>query len=85
MRKLLLAACLVGFSIPVMASCEDTKAQIDAKLQANGIKNYTLEIVSVPPTTAAASGVAAAPAKQATGKVVGICEGNSKQIVYTRN
>lgn len=86
MRKLLLAVCLTGFSISAMATCDDTKAQIDAKLQAKGVKNYTLEIVSATPAApTAASGVAAAPGKQAAGKVVGTCEGDSKQIIYTRN
>lgn len=86
MRKLLLAVCLTGFSFSAMASCDDAKAQIDAKLQAKGVKNYTLEIVpAAPAAPAAASGVAAEPSKQAAGKVVGTCEGDSKQIIYTRN
>jgi hypothetical protein len=92
MRNLLLAACLVSFSISAMASCDDVKSQIDAKLQAKGVKSYTLEIVPVAPVAAApaasgaaaASSAAAAPAKVA-GKVVGNCEGETKLIVYTRN
>ena len=86
MRKLLFVACLSVFSLPVMASCDSLKAQIDAKLQAKGIPSYTLEIVPVAPAAAPASGVAAAtPAKETTGKVVGTCEGDTKQILYTRN
>jgi hypothetical protein len=87
MRKLLLAACLSVLSIPAFASCESLKAQIDAKLQAKGIPSYTLEVVPVTPaaSTAAASGAAATPAKEPTGKVVGTCEGDTKQILYTRN
>ena len=91
MRNLLLATCLVGFSFSAMASCEDTKSQIDAKLQAKGVKSYTLDIVPVAPAAAAhaaASGAAAAPAapaKASKGKVVGNCDGETKQIIYTRN
>ena len=88
MRNLLLAACLISLSIPAMASCDDVKSQIDAKLQAKGVKSYTLDIVPVAQAAAepaAASGAVAAPAKASTGKVVGNCEGETKQIIYTRN
>ncbi len=87
MRHLLLATCLAAFSVSAMASCDDVKSQIDAKLQAKGIKSYTLDIVPVAQAAApvAASGAAAAPAKAPEGKVVGTCEGDSKQIIYKRN
>jgi hypothetical protein len=86
MRKLLFAACLVSFSIPALASCDDLKSQIDAKLQAKGVKSYSLDIVPVAQAApAAASGAAAAPAKAPAGKVVGTCEGDTKQIIYKRN
>ena len=88
MYKLLLAASLFTFSVSAMASCDSLKSEIDAKLQAKGVKSYTLEIVPVAEAAAApaaASGAAAAPAKAAEGKVVGSCEGDTKQIVYKRN
>jgi uncharacterized protein DUF1161 len=87
MHKMLLAACLLGFSVSAMASCDDLKSQIDSKLQAKGVTSYTLEIVPVAQaaTPVAASGAAATPAKETTGKVVGTCEGDTKQIVYKRN
>ena len=95
MRNLLLAACLFSFSVSAMASCDELKSQIDAKLQAKGVTSYTLDIVPVAPAAApvaasgatAASGAAAAtaPAKAVDGKVVGTCEGDTKQIVYKRN
>jgi hypothetical protein len=86
MRKLLLAACLLGFSVSAFASCDDLKSQIDAKLQAKGVTAYSLEIVPVAqPAAAAASSTAATPAKDTTGKVVGTCEGDTKQIIYKRN
>jgi hypothetical protein len=87
MNKLLLAACLFSFSVSAMASCDSVKSEIDAKLQAKGVKSYTLDIVPVAQAAAApaaASGAAAAPAK-AEGKVVGTCEGDTKQIIYKRN
>ncbi|MDR2213279.1 MAG: DUF1161 domain-containing protein [Pseudomonadales bacterium] len=61
------------FCSPVMAQvkpCEDLKNEIDAKLQAKGVQNYTLEIVSA----------------DAVGDrtVVGSCNGGQDRIVYTR-
>jgi hypothetical protein len=50
--------------------CEELKAEIAAKIEANGVKNYTLEIV--------------ANDYAGDGKVVGTCEGGTKKIVYTR-
>lgn len=88
MRNLLLAAALSCLSLPAMASCDSLKASIDAKLQARGVASYTLEIVSIKQPAsapAAASGAAAAPAQESGGKVVGTCEGDTKQIIYTRN
>ncbi len=89
MRNTLIAAVLFGLSTSAMASCDEVKSQIDAKLQAKGVKSYSLDIVPVAqaaPAAAPASGAAAAPAKEApAGKVVGDCEGGSKQIIYKRN
>jgi hypothetical protein len=50
--------------------CEELKTEIAAKLEAKGVKSYTLEIV--------------AKDKDAEGKVVGTCEGGTKKIVYKR-
>jgi Protein of unknown function (DUF1161) len=87
MRNLLLAVCLLGFSVSAMASCEQLKAKIDAKLQAKGVKSYTLDIVPVAQVAepAAASGATTTPAQKPAGKVVGSCEGDTKQIIYKRN
>lgn len=64
------------FAVPPQAaaqrkSCEDLKAEIAAKLDAKGVKNYTLEIVS------------AEEVKDA--KVVGSCDGGTKRIIYKRD
>jgi len=53
-----------------MKPCEELKTEIAAKLDAKGVKPYTLEIV--------------AKDKDAEGKVVGTCEGGSKKIMYSR-
>jgi hypothetical protein len=51
--------------------CEQLKSEIAAKLDAQGVKNYTLDVV---------------PADQvADQKVVGSCEGGTKKIVYKRS
>jgi len=50
--------------------CEELKSEIASKLDARGVKSYSLEIV---------------PKDQETdGKVVGGCEGGTKKIVYRR-
>ena len=50
--------------------CEELKSEIDAKLQAKGTTNYTLDIVANDAVK--------------DQKVVGSCEGGSKKIVYAR-
>jgi len=50
--------------------CEDLKTEIAAKLDAKGVKAYTLDIV--------------AKDKDAEGSVVGTCEGGSKKIMYRK-
>lgn len=63
------------FCIPAMAQqpfkpCEELKSEIDAKMQKNGVENYTLEIV---------------PSEEVGDKtVVGSCNGGKDRIVYTR-
>ena len=50
--------------------CEELKSEITAKLEAKGVKAYTLEIV--------------AKDKDAEGKVVGSCENGTKKIMYLK-
>ena len=70
---LLIAAALV---IPVSGyaqaskPCEELKSEIAKKMDANGVKSYSLDIVEKD--------------KDAQGKVVGTCEGGTKKIVYSR-
>jgi Protein of unknown function (DUF1161) len=51
--------------------CEELKTEIAKKMDAKGVKSYTLEIM-------------AKDDKEGDGKVVGTCEGGTKKIVYTR-
>ena len=72
----LLAAIGVLLFVPVCAraqaakACEKLKTEIAAKLDAKGVKSYTLEIV--------------AKDKDAEGKVVGTCGGGTMKIMYKR-
>ena len=66
-------ALVLGMA-PLLASagtpCDEVKTSIAAKLDAKGVKDYTLEVV--------------AAADVAGQKVVGSCEGGEKKIVYKR-
>jgi Protein of unknown function (DUF1161) len=50
--------------------CEELKSEIAGKLDAKGVKSYSLEIV--------------AKDADAEGKAVGTCEGGTKKIMYRR-
>lgn len=64
------ALSLAGGPALAAKSCEELKTEIAARLDAKGVKAYTLEVL---------------PADQvADKKVVGSCEGGSRKIVYTR-
>lgn len=62
---------LEGVSFAQRKACEELKMEIAAKLDAKGVRNYTLTIV------------AAGEVKE-TDKVVGSCDGNTNRIVYIR-
>ncbi|WP_325985389.1 DUF1161 domain-containing protein [Pseudomonas protegens] len=73
MKKLVLAAALLSLAGTALAAgkpCEELKSEIAAKIDANGAKHYSLEVVD--------KGTAA------DGKVVGSCEAGTKEIVYKR-
>jgi uncharacterized protein HemX len=74
MKRLAILVALALGAAPVYAekvSCEKLKAEIQAKIEAKGVKNFSLEIV---------------PADQSVeGKVVGTCDGGTKKIVYRRD
>lgn len=76
MKSLIAVVSLLLIASPALAqvkACEELKAEIDAKLKANGVPAYTLEIV---PNEDAE--------KDKDAKVVGSCDGGTKKIVYKR-
>ncbi len=73
MKKLALmcvlsAAC--GVSLAQVKPCDELKTEIAAKIDANKVTNYTLEIVEAD--------------KVSDAKVVGSCDGGTKKITYSR-
>lgn len=70
-RMSVVALALMSLPLFAHASCDAVKSDIDAKLKANGVANYSLDVV---PADQAGTG---------DGKVVGNCEG-TKAIVYSR-
>ncbi len=73
MKNLMIAAALLMIAAPAFGGikpCEELKSEIDAKIKANGVKSYTLEIV---PSD-----------KVKDQKVVGSCDGGTKKIIYKR-
>lgn len=64
------AAALFASQVLAAKNCEELKQEIAAKIEANGVKNYTLEIV---------------PNDQVGDRqVVGSCGGGTMKIVYER-
>jgi len=74
MKLLAAIGVLLFVSVPAHAQtakpCEELKDEITKKLEAKGVKGYTLEIV--------------AKDKDAEGKVVGTCDGGTKKIITPR-
>lgn len=72
MKTVLFAALALGASAAQAApkACEELKTEVAAKLDAKGVKGYTLEIVATD--------------QVADQKVVGSCEGGTKKLVYKR-
>jgi hypothetical protein len=73
MKKLLLAIALSSVSVTGFAAknCDELKSEIDAKIKANGVTAFTLDVVDASAT--------------ADGKVVGTCEGGAKKIIYKKS
>jgi hypothetical protein len=75
MRSIVIGAVLLFVSASAFAQaakpCEELKAEIAKKLDAKGVKSYSLDIM-------------AKDDKEGDGKVVGTCEGGTKKIVYLR-
>lgn len=73
MKKLALMCVMAGacgVALAQVKPCEELKTEIAAKIDANHVVNYTLEIVDND--------------KVGDAKVVGSCDGGTKKITYTR-
>jgi hypothetical protein len=72
MKYLLVIAIALGTSNLALAAkpCEELKTEITSKIEANGVKAYTLDII--------------ASDQVGDQKVVGSCDGGTKKIVYAK-
>ncbi|CAI8957737.1 DUF1161 domain-containing protein [Pseudomonas donghuensis] len=67
-----LASLLATSGLAATKDCEELKAEIEAKIQANNVSSYTLEIVSNDEV-------------KDQNMVVGSCENGTKKIIYQNN
>jgi hypothetical protein len=75
MKALIAIVASLLIAAPALAQrkdCGELKAEIDAKITANGVKVFTTEIVPNEQV------------KEGEGTVVGSCDGGTKKIVYKR-
>ena len=75
MKRFALAVICCARATTVLAApkpCEELKAEIEAKIQANNVSSYTLEIVTNDEV-------------QDQNMVVGTCENGTKKIIYQKN
>lgn len=72
MKKIVLTTGLLACALSAYAQkpCDELKAEIDAKMQAKGVKGYTLNVLATDQVK--------------DEKVVGSCDGGKKKIVYKR-
>lgn len=68
----LLASVLATSALAAPKDCEELKAEIEAKIQANNVSSYTLEIV---------------PNSEVYDQnmVLGSCENGTRKIIYQKN
>ena len=75
MKRFALAVICCALTTSALAatkSCEELKAEIEAKIQANNVSSYTLEIVTNDEV-------------HDQNMVFGSCEGGKKKIIYKKN
>lgn len=75
MKRIVLAVICAACATSALAatkSCDELKAEIEAKIQARNVTSYTLEIVSRKDV-------------HDQNMVVGTCEGGSRKIIYQKN
>jgi hypothetical protein len=75
MKRFALAVICCALATSALAatkSCEELKAEIETKIQANKVTSYTLEIVSNDEV-------------HDQNMVVGTCDGGTRKIIYQKN
>jgi len=75
MKSLIAITASMLIVSPVLAQvkpCEELKSEIEAKIKANGVPVFTLDIVPNDQV------------KEGEGRVVGTCDGSTQSIVYKR-
>ncbi|MEE5065360.1 DUF1161 domain-containing protein [Pseudomonas alliivorans] len=75
MKRFALAVACTLLAVNAVAapkSCDELKDEIEARIQANNVMSYTLEIVTNDEV-------------QDPNMVVGSCENGTKKIIYQRN
>lgn len=72
MKQLIALTLFAAVTVPAWAAkpCDELKAELTAKIESHGAKNFTLEVV--------------APDQTGDKRVVGSCEGGTKKIIYSR-
>jgi hypothetical protein len=75
MVRIVIAAVALGLGFwgsaqAQVKSCDELKAEIEAKIKKNGVEKFTLDVVDAN--------------AQADGKVVGTCGAGAKKIVYKK-
>jgi hypothetical protein len=68
----IISCALTTSALAAPKSCEELKAEIEAKIQANKVSSYTLEIVENEDV-------------HDQNMVVGTCENGTKKIIYQKN
>lgn len=75
MKALVAVVAALLIATPALAQrkdCGELKTEIEGKIKANGVKEFTLDIVPNEQV------------KEGDGKVVGSCDGGTQKIVYKR-
>jgi hypothetical protein len=82
---------LVAPALAQRKPCDELKAEIEEKIKKNGVQTFTLDVVAkgeAAKPDASKEGTKEAEAKKegaaGQGKVVGACDGGTKQIIYKR-
>ncbi len=89
-RALVTVAATLLLVTPVLAQpkpCDQLKSEIEEKIKKNGVKTFTLDIVpkgEAAKAEAPKEGDAKKEGAAGQGKVVGSCDGGTKQILYKK-